>query len=320
MRSLRVPALFLFSVLACGSAYADDYCRHYDNEPGGPDALKVSYLVDEYARAGDTRATPYDDHGKPEWRIDLKGYLWLPEPPRKAHGYPVLVYNHGHDSTQPPCSIVNFFRKRGFLVFAPLRRGQGGISTGIDIETYSKQCDDCDEQAAHDARENEYLQKQSEDIVDAVAFIARNDYANPNRIAIMGHSYGGMAVLYANTLLPELKKGEHRAIIDISGGELTWERNPIIRVSLPLAVLHGRYPILFLQPANGVSLGPMTLLNAAGKDGQGHVYPPILKLDPDPDDDVHTHFIKSREQVFGGTATPGWGEDAVRFLERLDIK
>jgi len=316
MRLSRVLVSLLFTV----AILADDHCRHYEGEPSGPDALQVSYLVDEHASPTDLRASFFEKSAKPGWRIDLKGYLWLPEPPRKAHGYPVLVYNHGYESTEPPCAIVNFFRKHGFLVFAPLRRGQG-TSTGTNIDTYATKCEDCDEQEVHDSRQNVYLQKYSEDIVDAVEFIAKNDYANPNRIAIMGHSYGGMAVLFANTLFPKLKKGEHRAIIDISGGELTWDQNPLIRVTLPPAVIGGRYPILFLQPANGISLGPMSaLMKVARKDDQGHIYPPILKLDPnDEDDDVHSHFIKSRDQVFGGGDTPGWGEDALRFLARLEI-
>ncbi|HEV7243112.1 MAG TPA: prolyl oligopeptidase family serine peptidase [Thermoanaerobaculia bacterium] len=318
MRVPTVVALSVAAVLAFSSARAEEkawHCTNYEGEPIGPIPLTMSYLVDEHAPANDTRADAnFDKNGKPHWRIDLKGHVWLPDAAtRKAHAHPVLVYNHGHDSTQPPCAIVNFFRNNGFLVFAPLRRGQG-VSTGVFIADYAKACDDCDEQEVYDARETMYLQKQSEDIVDAVKWISKNDYADPDEIVILGHSYGGMAVLYANTLFPKLEKGQHRAIIDISGGELTWDRNQIIHATLPAAVANGRYPILFLQPANGVSLGStFNLVKVARKDDRAHIYPPIdIK---DKDDDVHTRFIKSRDQVFDG-----WGQDALEFLARHKIK
>jgi pimeloyl-ACP methyl ester carboxylesterase len=316
MRKMNAVVLFLFASLTAAVAHAEEkawHCTSYSGEPIGAIPLRVSYVVDEHAKADDTRASavPFE---KGKFHIDLQGWLWLPDPAiRRSHGHPVLVYNHGHDSTQPPCAIVNFFRNHGFLVFAPLRRGQG-ISTGTFIGDYAKQCEDCDEQDVYDARETVYLQTQSEDIVDAVNWVSKNDFADPDEIAILGHSYGGMAVLYANTAFPKPGKDQHRAIIDISGGELTWDRNQFIHTTLPAAVSNGRFPILFLQPANGESLGPtFNLVKVTRKDDRAHIYPPIAIKDP-ANDDVHTRFIKSRDQVFDG-----WGEDAIDFLARLEI-
>lgn len=311
MRQSRMALLLVSFIASVSLQAADDFCRNYAGEDTGPQGEIRSYLVDEHASSDDTRASAVTKDGKKHWRIDLKGYLWSTAASGK---HPILVYNHGHDATEPPCAVVNYFRAAGFLVFAPLRRGQG-LSTGMNIEDAGK-CEKCDDADVREAAEMFYLQQQSADIADAIKWISKQDRADPDRIAIMGHSYGGMAVLFANTTLPK-GEGLHRAIIDISGGELTWNSNSAIRLLMPPAVQSAQYPILMLQPANGISLQPtyqlMQVASQARRNVTAHIYPAVQIDDPE-NDDVHTRFVKSQAQV------RAWGPDVIAFLARNGVR
>ena len=247
----------------------------------------MTYLLDETASSTDTRASSILRNGNIEWRIELKGYLFYPTNLGAAHSRPVLVYNHGHDSTEPPCAVVKYFRDKGFIVFAPLRRGQGepsnpDHSTGINIETYTQNCPTCITQAQFDIRELNYVKTQSRDIATAVDWIGNRQHADPKKISLMGHSYGGIAVIFANELAPN-PPHHHKAVLDVCRAELSWESNSVMRLELPPAVTRGRRPIFFLQAENGPSVGPtlafMPAAASVGLDYWAHIYPPVPNVD-----------------------------------------
>jgi hypothetical protein len=105
---------------------------------------------------------------------------------------PAIVYNHGSESLPgPKCPIANYFVPLGYVVFVPHRRGQGR-STGQYIGTYTA------------ASQISYLQDQVADVTDAWNYVQALSSANgtmlvdPKRMAIMGHSYGGIMTLLTN--------------------------------------------------------------------------------------------------------------------------
>lgn len=210
-----------------------------------------------------------------ECHIDLRGWLYY-EKGKTILNAPLIVYNHGHNKERgQPCAIVRFFVSRGYVVFAPLRRGHtssSASSTGTHLDDYVDQCTNCT-QAERNLREVNYTKRQTQDVKSAIDYMKKYPYVpdpdappspfggkliDPNRIAIMGHSFGGSLTLFANAL--DLG---HQAAIDISGAALSWPNdeepgNPEWKPKLRTAVEDMLRPIFFLQPRNEVPPGSST--------------------------------------------------------------
>src|SRR6185295_17355060 len=69
-----------------------------------------------------------------------------------------------------------------------------------------------------------YLQDQTFEVAQAIAYLSamKNAFGvqiiNPGRIAIMGHSYGGMVTVFNNRFL-----NTHSVAVDIAGASESWE-------------------------------------------------------------------------------------------------
>ena len=93
-------------------------------------------------------------------------------------------------------SGVQFYASRGYLVFQPQFRGSSGF--GLHF--------------AHAGR-REWGQRMQHDITDGVRHLIESGRVDPNRICIVGHSYGGYAALAGVTLTPDL----YRCAIGVNG-------------------------------------------------------------------------------------------------------
>ena len=180
---------------------------------------------------------------------------------------PVIIYNHGHDEDRgEPTAIAEYFVNRGFVVFAPLRRGHlyepGFSSTGVHTDKYVNKCMrsqtaaqngdlsylfcgsvfcrqnvPCASPDRDNALEVEYMRMQTDDVRDQINYIKNHPaintsgkIADPKRIAILGHSYGGSLIIFAN----ENDYGQNVSI-DISGAEKSWgTRNPFWKATLQM--------------------------------------------------------------------------------------
>jgi dipeptidyl aminopeptidase/acylaminoacyl peptidase len=82
---------------------------------------------------------------------------------------------------------VQWLANRGYAVLQVNYRGSTGFG-----------------KAFNNAGNREWGAKMHEDLVDAVRWAVEAGYADPNRVAIMGGSYGGYAALVGLTFTPEL--------------------------------------------------------------------------------------------------------------------
>ena len=82
---------------------------------------------------------------------------------------------------------AQFFASRGYVVLQPQFRGSTGFGA--------------DHQAAGDG---EWGRKMQDDLDDGVAFLVGQEIVDPERICIVGSSYGGYAALAAGAFSPDL--------------------------------------------------------------------------------------------------------------------
>lgn len=127
----------------------------------------------------------------------------------KPHGegpFPLLVLNHGKSLGSPRAqerarflSISREFVKRGYAVVIPMRTGFSK-SSGEYVEEY------CDMTANG--------QIQANDLDDVLAYVARQPWADPQRILVGGQSYGGLtAMAFATRGFPGVK-----GVLNFAGG------------------------------------------------------------------------------------------------------
>jgi hypothetical protein len=192
--------------------------------------------------------------------------------------------------------------------------------------------------------ELDYLSQQKIDVRDQMAFIKSQSaiglteltkhtwkLADPNRIVILGHSYGGGLTVFANT-----EDYGQSVAVDIQGAELSWNNSDdrYWKWDLEVAMFYQQRPIYFLQPKNGKFLDPTRSLfgiavdqqyrsQAAifppapctryGEDKDGNkieLFPPCDASDGTDNKQVHGSFIGHSEQV------AKWGPSVIEFANR----
>lgn len=121
--------------------------------------------------------------------LDLPSFLTLPLGVEPA-GLPLVVLVHGgpwyRDSWKFD-PLVQMFANRGYGVLQVNFRGSIGYGT-----------------AHTQAAVGEFAGKMHDDVVDAARWAVERGYADENRIAIMGGSYGGYAALVGATFTPDV--------------------------------------------------------------------------------------------------------------------
>lgn len=112
--------------------------------------------------------------------VELQGLLYLPQDADAAAKPPVVVSVHGGPTSQSRPSFspsTQYLANQGIAVFAVNVRGSTGFGkTFTRLDNQEKRLDSV------------------RDLVDTVAFLARDGRVDTNRIAVMGGSYGGYMV------------------------------------------------------------------------------------------------------------------------------
>jgi carboxymethylenebutenolidase len=262
--------------------------------------LSVGWML---ALLGSERVLASEPVSFPSGDKVLHGLLYKPA---GAGPFPVVLFNHGSApgllNNEAFDLIGPLFTARGWVFFAPYRRGQGlssdaGSYIGDDIE------------AARTHGGNALAQKtlvrllgteQLQDQLAALKWIRKQPFVRGSQIAALGNSFGGIETVLG------AEQYSYCAAVDAAGGAESWDEAPDLRSALLQAVQHAKAPILFIQAENDFSLAPNRTLyaamKAAHKPASIHVYP---------------SYGDSRQagHSFAWRGAMVWFDDVLRFME-----
>jgi len=240
----------------------------------------------------------------PSGQLTLQGALYKPE---GAGPFPAVLYNHGSApgmlSSQAFEALGPVFASHGYVFFGPYRRGQGlSASAGAYIgDQISAAVKDGGIRAGAATMirllETDHLNDQ----LAGLAWLRKQGFVQPNRIAVAGTSFGGIeAVLGA-------ERESYCAAIDTAGGAQSWAESPELQALMNRAVRNSRSPIFLFQAENDYDLSPTHVLSAAMKDAgkafEVKIYPPFGKSAQD-------------GHSFGYFGSSVWADDVFRFLAK----
>ena len=121
--------------------------------------------------------------------LRIPGYLTLPVgvPPRRL---PLVVWVHGGPYLRDAWAYdytAQLFANRGYAFLRLNFRGSRGFGRHFRLSSFKQ-----------------WGGTMQHDVEDAVAYVVRSGTADPSRVGIIGHSYGGYVVLAALTMTPDL--------------------------------------------------------------------------------------------------------------------
>jgi len=289
--------------------------------------------------------------GAPVCRVRLMGVLHEPMPifvagsPRAQH--PAIVYNHGSgkfkEIDRDTCAVANYFVAKGYVVFFPFRRGNGlenlatrGDPNDRDPNASSTGVNILDAKDAFEQHKPvwplttcktlpcftvERLKQESADAVEAFQWLRKRSNVNPNAMAIMGNSYGGMMTVLTNTTAMNLS---HNATVAFSPGGESWHVKEISEM-LATAARSARGPTFYLQAKwdhdtrATVELSREHALGGSETDDlHGRSFSAAIFGFPCEDTSCGGH--NQSVHVEFARATEVWGAAVLEFLQRNNVK
>jgi dienelactone hydrolase len=272
---------------------------------------KLVHYLETSAKLGDQRCDRPQPGTLPtgiECKVDLQGVLYAP-PGGGRH--PVVLFNHG-SSGHDYCDVAKVFTNHGYLFFVPFRRGHSGDvwvapnkmqdvrSTGVYAVDVLEQIE-ADDRRLKNISVGPLLESAMPDVRAALEFVKRLPNADPRKVAVAGHSFGGMTALIAAADVEGFK-----AALDISGGCLSWWLNPDLQAYLKNVAKRARIPVFAFQDDQECSgEDPTRTLGALLPAGsQKRIYH-MPKMDCH---EAHSQFL------YEGEYQALWREDARDFL------
>jgi carboxymethylenebutenolidase len=242
--------------------------------------------------------------------LHLKGYFLKPAGPGP---FPAILFNHGSGADDPQhtagrtmaeaaSDLAPVFIKHGYAFLYLCRRGQGlSADQGQFAQDLLKQA----EAKGADARKQLHYQlitgSQLDDALAGLAFLKATPDVDPKRIAIVGHSFGGMLTLLS---------GDHdstiRAEVAFAAGANSWHSSQELRDRTLAAVGKTAAPIMLVYAANDYDTTPgkdiSVELDRLHKSHSLKIYPAIGKTS----DDGHSLLYLD---------IPEWEPDVFQFLD-----
>jgi dienelactone hydrolase len=130
---------------------------------------------------------------------DLTGYLTLPPGAKDAKKLPLVLMPHGGPESRDHLEFhpwAQYFAARGYAVLQPNFRGSAGFGQAFAARGYG-----------------EWGRKMQDDLGDGVKALADQGLVDPDRVCIVGASYGGYAALAGATLTPTA----YKCVVAIAG-------------------------------------------------------------------------------------------------------
>lgn len=166
-----------------------------DFDRGVADILADAYPAIPAAQVGLTRSIRYAAADG----LEIHGYLTLPPGVEEGAGLPLVVLAHGGPASQ---DVIGFdwwtqaLASRGYAVLQANFRG----STGYGMEFM-------------EAGYGEWGRKMQTDLSDGVRWLAAQGWVDPERVCIVGASYGGYAAMAG----PTIDQGVYRCAVSVGG-------------------------------------------------------------------------------------------------------
>ena len=196
--------------------------------------------------------------------LKLAGLVWRPA----GNGpFPALIFCHGnYASTNTPGTVDaligpitptfllgQVFARNGYIFFALFRSGVG-LSKGQGESTQDLLLRALKEKSLEERNTLQVRLLETEQLDQVIAgvtiLMGRRD-VDTNRVAVLGHSFGGSLALLLAERDPRLK-----VVVDFGGGAKSWDRSVQLRSRLTEAVSHISAPILFIHAKNDYSTAP----------------------------------------------------------------
>jgi len=244
----------------------------------------------------------------PSGEITLHGVLYKPE---GTGPFPAVIYNHGSApgmmSKEAFAALGPVFASHGWVFLGPYRRGQGlSASAGPYIGDQIAAAEKAGGVSAAAATMVRLLETDHlDDQLAALSWLRKQNFVQPNRIAVAGNSFGGIETVLG------VERGGYCAGIDSAGGAQSWARAPELQSLMTRAVRNAKAPIFFFQAANDFDLSPSNTLSAemnkVGKTYKLKIYPSY----GDSPRDGHS---------FGYFGSDVWAEDVFGFLNQYCTK
>jgi dipeptidyl aminopeptidase/acylaminoacyl peptidase len=130
--------------------------------------------------------------------MQINGYLTLPNG-KATRNLPLIVMPHGGPASRDDLSFDWFAQalaSRGYLVLQPNFRGSEGLGQKVEEAGYG-----------------EWGRKMQTDLSDGVRALTKLGIADPNKVCIVGASYGGYAALAGATLDADV----YRCAVSVAG-------------------------------------------------------------------------------------------------------
>lgn len=251
--------------------------------------------LDQTLESLEARRVTYPSAGR-----ELAGYLFVPP----GDGpFPALVINHGSNGLPPASNawikdVASAMHQFGYVTFFPVRRGYdenpGPHFTSFRTAPVGSE--------AWGHQTVEALSQETDDVLAALAWLASQPQVDPERLVLMGSSFGGIVTVFAAA-----RPSRARAAVSFATAAMVWHRAPAMQAALLAAVGQAKVPLFLIQAANDFTLAPLYAMGAElarqGKPHEARVYAAVGSTNLD----GHV-FIRSSVAV--------WGPDVQRFLDR----
>jgi dienelactone hydrolase len=240
--------------------------------------------------------------------LTLKGLLWRPNGNGK---FPSIIFCQGsyestdttYDQVKQASTLGPLFAKHGYIFFTPFRRGSG-LSNGQGKNVADLMKDAFNEKGQQGRNEIQMQQletDQMQDMVAALSIFRKRKDVDPNRIAIVGHSFGGSL----SFLMIEKEKILKAAVVFGAAGK-SWNNSPQLRNRLMSAVKNIKAPVMMIYAQNDYSINPGialdSLMNQINKPHKLKIYPAFGRSQQE----GHNLIFLDIE---------AWEEDVFRFLK-----
>ena len=240
--------------------------------------------------------------------LTLKALLWRPI----GQGpFATVIFTLGsypdsdttHDPIKDASVLGPLFASKGYIYFALFRRGSG-LSKGQGLNS-ADLMENAYKQKGQEGRNAVQLQQletdQLQDMIAGVAYLKKRPDVDLQRMAIIGHSFGGSLTLLVAEHEPCFK-----VVIVFSEAGYSWNLSPLLRIRLISAVNNIKAPIMIIHAQNDYSTTPGYALDSV----MNHLNKPHeLK--------IYSKFGNSANQahnlIFLGT--PIWEPDVFAFLK-----